>query len=127
MFKSALSALVVCLTLTQADAAQGEIRSGDQGDRGALRSATNAPYGIFPRETLGCRDRGIVEQSARLQMAGDSNGFRDLMAEARRSGTCIVITGGTPARSIARDERFECVVLPDEGQCFWTPRGQLRP
>lgn len=83
---------------------------------------------LLPEDAIACKERTMVERSARLLGVGDEEALDRMLNQAIQAGECSIVKGGTKVRIEEAAGRFECIApFGSPAPCLWTPKGQTKP
>jgi hypothetical protein len=74
------------------------------------------------KERFGCHTQEVTDRLFKLVMAGDEEGFGQLLRVSLASGECRSWKLGEEVRLESRTMTYGCLALTDgQDRCYWTP------
>ncbi|MHB2207611.1 hypothetical protein [Methylobacterium sp. CM6257] len=90
----------------------------------ALTASLSRPAGAetIVQERFGCHTQEVTDRLFKLVMAGDQEGFGQLLRVSLASGECRSWKLGEEVRLESRTMSYGCLALKDgQDRCYWTP------
>ncbi|MDP4005377.1 hypothetical protein [Methylobacterium sp. NEAU K] len=90
----------------------------------AITASLSRPAGAetIVQERFGCHSQEVTDRLFKLVMAGDEEGFGQLLRGSLASGECRSWKTGEEVRLETRTMSYGCLALTDsQDRCYWTP------